>query len=691
VQHDNWRALSFQRLGALLLPLLISISPSAPAAHEEWFHGLDLEEPLRNATLVLCARVDEVQEIKLSTGGKGEQTLLQFKFIPVQILKGVFSRDSLTLNSADLGVWRFPAGQRLERGQLRLLILARTGEGYAITQPSSSLDQQIPPVRGVDDPLIATVKTLLEVNASTDREKGVSLILAGLRGRTGVAAVPLLSALQRRALLAAQTPGAIEAIAPSLADVSPAARAQGANAIRALLDADYLDQAGVHEKAVSALAATFDRKDANYVSRLAMFEALGAAGQQSIDNEQARTQLENAAVSTYAEQAARIHALGELHDSVQSRSVTELLQRMPLDGAPAVQRAAEWALIRFEPASGTAVALERIRAKWNAGLGIANEITVFDETPAAQAAPALLEIWKLDLDEAERDAFVEACLRVAESCSKTDADCHRTAGELVPPLSTTLAGGDPEARHNAVEALMSIDTDEATKALEPRVHEERDVLEKLKIADVLGRHGIRDGYPYAIEHMAEPELLEQAVATLAAIRDPRAIPELRKILETSNDNEWNATAIRALGRLDAKEFAPRFLELAGEAKNPLAPPAVIALGDLREPRALGLLRAGLTSRNEEMAVASARAAGNLAALPGTNADDIRDQLAELLSDPGASQEARGAALDSLLALHDPRLDGALAGAVRDPGLEESDLRYRAEKALRERKVKLNLP
>ncbi len=251
-----------------------------------------------------------------------------------------------------------------------------------------------------------------------------------------------------------------------------------------------------------------------------------------------------------------------------------------------------------------------------------------------------------------------------------------------------LNRGDPETWHNAVEALMRIDTDEAATALQPHLREERDLLEKLKMAEFLGHHGIRDGYPYAIEHMAEPELLEQAISALAAMRDPRAGPELRQILETSNDLEWNTAAVRALGRLDAKEFATQFLQLARDPKNPLAPPALIALGDMRDPRALDLVRAALTSRNEEMLTAGARAAGNLAALPGANADDIRTQLTSLLAEPGAPQEARAAALDSLLALDDSRLVGALEQAVRDAGLEGSDLLYKIEKSLRDRKIRL---
>ena len=667
---------------------ILAVPPAARGAREEWFRGLDLEQPLRNATLVMAARVDDVDEIKISSGGKGETTLLQFKFTPVHVLKGVFSRDSLTLNSADLGIWNFPEGQSIKRGQLRLLILGRTSEGYAVTQQSSSLDQTIPPLADPDDALLATVKTLLDVNAGTDRAKSVSLILDDLRGRNGAAAIPLLTALQRRSLLAAQTPGAIDAISPLLADASPAVRAQAANSIRALLDADYFDQPALHEKAVAALADALGRHDANYAARLAEFEALGGAGQQAVQNERARAQLEEAAPATFAEQAARVHAVGELGSASQQRGILELLRQMPLDDAPAVQQAAEWTLFRFNPASGSFEILARIHSKFDAGLGIANEIAVLGETPPAEAAPALLEISKLTLDENERNAFAEACFRIADSCAASDTDCHRAAGVLVPALSAMLDRGDSQTWREVAEALIKIDTDEAAKSLQPHLREERDLQEKLKMAECLGRHGIRDGYPYAIEHMAEPEVLEQAISALAAMRDPRAVPELRKILETSNDLEWNTAAVRALGRLDAKEFATQFLQMARDPKNPLAPSALMALGDMHDPRALDLVRAALASRNEEMLAAGARAAGNLAALPNAKSDDIRDQLASLLAEPGAPQEARAAALDSLLALDDSHLDSALAQAARDAGLEGSELLYKIETSLRDRRIRL---
>jgi HEAT repeat protein len=193
--------------------------------------------------------------------------------------------------------------------------------------------------------------------------------------------------------------------------------------------------------------------------------------------------------------------------------------------------------------------------------------------------------------------------------------------------------------------------------------------------------------------MSEPHLREQAISALATIHDPRTVAELRRILNTSNDVEWNSAAVRGLGRLGAVDLTPQFLEMARQPQNPLASSALVALADLHEPRAVQLMRVGLRSRNTEMLTASARAAGNLAALPGEETEDARDQLASLLADPAAPLNARAAALDSLVALNDPRLDGALSRGVRDAGLEgqENDLLQKIEKLLRDRKVKLTLP
>lgn len=217
---------------------------------------------------------------------------------------------------------------------------------------------------------------------------------------------------------------------------------------------------------------------------------------------------------------------------------------------------------------------------------------------------------------------------------------------LVPVLAGLLDPRQPDLRWHAVEALRKINTAEAAEALQPHLGKEQDLYRKLQLAEFLGRHRLRDGYSYALEHMSEPALREQAVAALGAIREPSAVEALRKILKTSNDTNWNAAAIRALGRLGDTELTPQYLQIVQDLKDPLAPAALIALGDLGEANALANVRAAFESRNDDVVTAGVRAAGKLLALPAVKADDLRDRLAAILADANAPQESRAAALDA---------------------------------------------
>jgi HEAT repeat protein len=651
-------------------------------AHDEWFRGLDLEAPLSDASLVLVARVVDVSETRIMMGGKSESALLQFKFTPMLVLKGVFSRDSLSLTSQDLGIQGLNDSATIEAGQARLLMLVRTGQGYAVQRRSPHFDQEIPPLSGDSDEMIEAIKVLLAVNATPERPNKIALLVGALRTEHGPAAIPLLASLQRRSLLAVQTAGVVEVVSGQMNDLSPAVREQASRTLGSLLEADYLEQSALRQAAVGALAASLARADSNVAPRVAALQALGQAGSAALDARSIQALLAPDPLAAFAEQSARLRAEGQLHVSGQQAAVLAAVKQLPLDAPQAAQSAAEWASAQLDQTGGVDVVTLRLKNKYDAGFPIATEITSLGDVAPSGAVPALVEVSKLSLDHAERHAFVMASQKIAEKAAD---------GRLVAPLAGMLAPNEPEIRGNAIEALIKIDTDDAARALQPHLSEERDLTGKLKMAAFLGRHGIRDGYPYAIEHMSEPYLREDAISALGAIRDPRAATELRKILNTSNDVAWNSAAVRGLGRLGASDLAPQFLQMAQNAKNPLAPSALIALGDLKEAGAIAAVRAGLASRNTELLTAAARAAGSLAALPGITADDVRDQLASLLADSGAPQEARAAALDSLVMLKDVRLDGALAQAVRDAGLENSDLLNKIEKLLRERKIKLTPP
>ncbi len=652
--------------------------PAKSVAHDERFRDLDLEPVLSQASLVLAGRVADVSSTVITAGGKGEFTLLQFKFVPVLTLKGVFSRESLSLTSADIGIQGFSDAGPIETGQLRLLILGRSREGYAVLRQSSSLEQAVPLLRDSNDALLESVKVLLAVNANRERPGKVMSLLEGLRKQRGPAVIPLLAALERRSLLAAQTLGVMASIASHLIDPSPAVRERAARTVHSLLRDDYLEQPELREGAVKALAAVLEMRESDFRARVAAFDALGAAGPKALENKAAKAELEHDPFATFAEEGARLRAVGELRMGDQEGALVMLLKQTPLDAPPTIQSPVEWALARLNPREGVKEIIVRSKSKYDAGLPVATETSVLGDLPTDDALPALLEISKLNLDDAERYAFALASKKVADP-------------RLVAPLAGMLAPSQRDVRWAAVEALIKINTDDAAKALQPHLREEMNLSRKLELAEFLGRHGIRDGYPYAIEHMSEPSLRELAISALGAIREPRAVGELRKILETSNDVDWNSAAMRSLGRLGALELAPQFLQIARNAKNPLAPSALIALGDLHEAKALEIARAGFASRDTEIVTASARAAGNLLALATVKADDVHDQLASLLADPGSPEQARAAALESLLKLNDPRLDSALAQAVRDARLEGGNLLGKIEKLLRERKVRLTLP
>jgi HEAT repeat protein len=666
------------QIAACLLAFFLA-GPPQSLAHDEWYRGLDLEAVLADSSLVLVGRVTDVSETKIGVGGKGDRSLLQYRFEPVLVLKGVFSRESLLLTSDDLGTQQFVDAAPIEAGELRLLILARSFAGYAMRREALSSDQAIPRLHDANDELLATVNVLLAVNHSLDRAKKVSLLLEGLRKQKGAVAIPLLMAVERRSVLAAQTPGAVESIAPHLSDTSSAVREQAAKTLCSLLKADYLDQPKFREVAANALAASIARPDPSFVPRVAAFEALGAAGPQPLQDTAVKAQLGlDTPLATLAEQGARLHAIGDLRVPGQSGAVLTLLSQAPLDAPGEIQYGAEWAAARLDPSEGVKEVTLRIKKKYDAGLPVVTEIELLGDLRSAEATPALVDVAKLPLNHDERLAFVSACKKVASA-------------PLVAPLATMLLPAWQDIWWSAVDALIKIDTDDAAKAVQPHLLQETNLQGKIDIAEFLGRHGIRDGYPYVIEHMSEPYLREQAISALAAIREPRAVGELRKILETSNDVAWNSAAVRALGALGASDLAPQFLEMARDTANPLGPSALTALGDLHEARAIDIVRAGFASRDSESLEASARAAGKLLALPGVSADDIRDRLAFLLVDRGASQPARLAAFNSLLVLNDRRLDDALAVAVRDAGLEGSELLNKIEDQLCKRSVKLTLP
>ncbi len=572
---------------------------------------LELEPAVAQAELILAVRLVDVTETKIVHGGQNVQITQQYRFEPVRVLKGIFVRETLLMTGQDLGVYRFAEGSdRLERGQLMLVLLGRQGQNYFNCNCNGvpTLGQSIPRLESKDDPLLAAVDVLIAMIHKRDRAERVALLRDGLKTTKGRETAPLLLALRRRALLASQDPEITDVVLPHLKSDSAAIREVTARTVASLLDAiprpnpdrALAEPNRLQTEAAAALAAALADGRPELAARIAVIDALGSAGDPAIRRSPAALAWLNAqpAAATFAESSARLRALGKIGASSAKEEVGRSYEALLLDAPAEIQTDAGRALVRLDPSRASELVSARLARKDEAGLDVTLEITLLGELPRKFATPALLKAWSRSLDGQERLAFARACADVADA-------------RLVPAISTLLDPQQWHIRAFALEALRRINTDEAASVVWPHLDEEVDVARKLRLITFLGRHGYREGYPQALEHLSQEALREEAVAAVVAIGEPKAIPELRRIWLSSNDLAWNAAAIRALAQLGQQDITPRLLEIARTAGDPLAESALIGLGDLGSADSLPVILSSLSSRRDPIVIAATRASAKL--------------------------------------------------------------------------------
>jgi HEAT repeat protein len=626
--------------------------------------ALDLEAAVSVAELVIVARLDEVTETTIVRGGRTAQVTQQFRLKPLRVLKGIFDRDELLMTGEDLGIYRFAEGPgRLTRGDLLLVMLGRQGLNYFNCCPADTLEQSIPRLRDEANPLIEATAVLVEAVQQRSRGRAAALLVRGLSNTPGRAAVPLLRALARRATLAAQIPGVPGAVGRHFADGDTTLRVEAARAIGTIIAADYREQPEFRREVAESLGRLLAAAPDDLAVRLAAIEALGNVGPvvREVAPAAAWLPFDPAQTGTLAEQAARLRAIAKSAPADQKPAVDAFVSTLALDAPDDLQSAALWALLALDAEAAVNQITRRIQRKAGAGLPIVADLTVLGEAPANRAAAVLLAATRPGLNDAERLAFVAVARKVADS-------------RLVPALATMLDPRNYQVRIGAIDALRAIDTDEAASVLAPHAAAEADPARRLLIYAFLGKHGMRDGYQFALEQLGQPTYAPWAIEALAAIRHPDAVADLRRVRTESHSNVWSAAAIRALGRLGDAESRDALRALAVNPSNPLADAALDALCAMGDEQASGFLLRAFDSRSEERLVAAARAArAFLPTRDDANTRAIRERLASLLADPEAPQAVRAEALSTLGALKDPRLADALRAAIDDRRIENTPL------------------
>jgi hypothetical protein len=660
---------------------------------------LDLESSLQRADLVVAAKLVEISESKVVQGGRNVQVTQQYHFQPVRIIKGIFARDALLMTGEDLGIYQFAAaGDRLQPGQTLLILLARQGQNYANCCQAPTLEQSIPRLAGPDDSLLSAVDALIAASRQRDRKVRVQTLLDGLTKARGRDAGPLLLALQRRAAIVARNTSLHKnalrnedresvvghAILPFLKSESASLRELSAYTIGSVLEATPRKAAPKGPVAPSPTLLQFESARAidaalatsgpDIASRVAMIESRGLAGGEGVglsaDQQEQIRKLPLPKFSSNAEAAARYRALAMDPAPWRKDEVANQYQDLLLDAPADFQTAVGRALVALDPAKAADLCSQRLTRKHDAGLDASTEIDLIAELSPAMAAPALLKAWSRALNATERHAFARACQASPDP-------------RLVPALGALLDPRQWNTRTLAVDALRKINNEEAASLLRMHLDEEADPSRKLRLIAFLARHNIHDGDTSALESLADANLSEEAINAVVAA-GPKAVAELQRIWQTSNDPTSNAAAFRALAKLGQQDIAPRLLEIARTAGDPLAQPALLALADLGAAEALPIVADALNSRSDAVVLNATRAAVTLLRIPALKDDKVRDRLASLITDADASLEVRTAALDALISLNDARLLAALNAAARDVNLEGTPLLAKIEAALETR-------
>ncbi|HEY4310729.1 MAG TPA: HEAT repeat domain-containing protein [Pirellulales bacterium] len=583
----------------------------ASRAAQEGFDGWDLEPSVSQAHLVVVARVVNISSLTVVEGAKTDVALREYRFQSVRRLKGIFQRDQLAMTNADLGC---PAedpvlGCPLKEGEFRLLILVQQqglqNMGCVSASPgTTTFAERVPLLSGPEDPLVATVETLIKVTDARSRRERAKLLVDRLHTTDGLAAVPLLTSLQTRADWAAADPRALPVLAQLTARQPPAVCAAALKALRNAL-ANYHTSGGgfdwqvvvdaLHDAlTVQPFEGCNPRHAIRTVDRVAAIDALGYLRARNIVIPWADDWLigQLTKAGTHAEQTAAATALSRSKSPAAIAAVNDALARLPLDELPAYETAYARAAERLSWTQAERSLIERL-----------NHSIIAQQSLEAEMEP---------LGRRRSTASLAYLLHAAHQDELSPADRYhlaRALGQLrddqaVPVLMRWMRDDDHRLRELALTALENIDSPLAARETRPLLKTEPNLANKLRMARLLARHQIADGYALATEHLADRTHTPQALLVLVALNDPRTTNELSEIVAARPDRHWYAVTLGALAAIGNAEAKAQLLAILNDDRHPLLADAVEAAGLVDADEYLLPLAKLAQSRNKHIALAS---------------------------------------------------------------------------------------
>jgi hypothetical protein len=571
------------------------------ASAQEDFEGWHLEPGVGQAHLVMVARVASISRLTVVEGAKTDVALREYRFQPIRRLKGIFQRDQLSMTAADLGCPPEDAASApcLKEGEYRLLILAQQQGRFlgcvSAAPGAATFAERVPLLTGPDDPLVGVVDTLIQVADARSRRERANLLVKRLEGIDGLSAVPVLSSLRLRADWAAADTRTLPSLTRLAHDPATAVRGAALEVLRDVLaNRVKPNDPRQLEGVAGLLREVLTAHETSTRVRLSAIEALGYTLALRPNLAWSREWLiaQLTAAETHAERSAAATALAQVVHPQAAAAVLEALARLPLDEPPAREAAYARAAVRLDGPGAERTLLARLERSMRARQSLQAEIEPLGRMRSKKCLPLLLAAARQPLLEpGDRHQIAWALGRLGDD-------------RAVPVLTGWLRGDDYQLKAYALAALETLDSPVAAREARPLLKTEAHLPFKLRLARLLARHELADGYALATEHLADAAHTADATLVLAALDDARSAKDLSAILAARPDRRWHGAALAGLAAVGDAAARKQLLDILADDRNPLAADAAEAAGLAGDAALLRPLATLVQSRNKQLALAS---------------------------------------------------------------------------------------
>jgi HEAT repeat protein len=273
-------------------------------------------------------------------------------------------------------------------------------------------------------------------------------------------------------------------------------------------------------------------------------------------------------------------------------AVLDALAKLPLDEVPARQLAYARAAAGLDAAGAERILLARLERSIRARQPLEAVIGPLGRMRSKASLPLLLAAaGQTTLARQDRLLIAWALGRLGDD-------------RAVPVLVGWLRAEDFQLKGAALSALESLDSKAAAREARPLLKSEGHLPYKLRIARLLARHELGDGYSLATEHLADVSQTAEAVLVLAALNDARTSKELSAILAAKPDRRWHAAALGGLAAIGDAKARRQLLDILADDRHPLTADAAEAAGLAGDADVIRPLAALTQSRNKQIAMAS---------------------------------------------------------------------------------------